>query len=140
VTVEDLILPASLAVGGSLASAVGVGVALVLLPADAFDEAARKSGPAAGYTLSRIVAKILKNLVGVLLIGLGVILIFAPGSGLLTILLGLFFVDFPGKQRLERAIISRPRVFKAVNELRGRFGKAPFTRGGGASGEPAPPR
>ena len=71
---------------------------------------------------------ILKNLLGVLLIFLGGVLSLPgiPGQGLLTILLGVVLVDFPGKRRLERAILRRPRVHSSVNRLRRRFGKPPL--------------
>jgi hypothetical protein len=46
-----------------------------------------------------------------------------PGQGILTILLGIMLVDFPGKRELERKIVSRPQVFETINKLRHRFGK-----------------
>ena len=46
-----------------------------------------------------------------------------PGQGLLTILLGVMLLDFPGKRRLELKIVSRPSVLKTVNSLRSKFGK-----------------
>ena len=55
---------------------------------------------------------ILKNLLGVVLILLGGALSIPgiPGQGLLTILIGVILLDFPGKRRLERAILRRPRI------------------------------
>ncbi len=69
-----------------------------------------------------------KNLLGVALIVLGVLLSVPgiPGQGLLTILIGLVLLDFPGKRRLERWILKRPRVLDRVNSLRDRFGKPPL--------------
>jgi hypothetical protein len=49
-----------------------------------------------------------------------------PGQGVLTILLGIMLLDFPGKRALETRIISRPRVQTAVNALRARFDKPPL--------------
>ena len=49
-----------------------------------------------------------------------------PGQGLLTILLGIMLLDFPGRRKLEVKILSRPQVFKAINKLRHRFGKPPL--------------
>ena len=71
---------------------------------------------------------VLKNLVGWVLIVIGLILILpgVPGQGLLTILMGLLFADFPGKHRLERAILARPRVLGRINALRARFGRPPL--------------
>jgi hypothetical protein len=51
-----------------------------------------------------------------------------PGQGLLTILLGLLFADFPGKRRLLRAILRRDSVWRALGALRKRLGREPFER------------
>jgi hypothetical protein len=73
-------------------------------------------------------AVILKNLLGVFLVGLGIILSLpgVPGQGLLTILLGLIMLDIPGKRPLEARIIKRPAVRAAINKLRARFNKPPL--------------
>jgi len=69
-----------------------------------------------------------RNLVGFLLIMIGAVLAIPgiPGQGLLTILVGLFLVDFPGRERLERRIARRPAILSALNRLRARFGRPPL--------------
>jgi hypothetical protein len=69
-----------------------------------------------------------KNLAGVILIVLGVVMSLPgiPGPGLVTILFGVMLVDFPGRRRLEHTIVSRPTVQKTINNLRKRFGKKPI--------------
>ena len=42
------------------------------------------------------------------------------------VLLGLSLLDFPGKRRLERKLVSRPSVMRFLNDLRASFGKPPF--------------
>ena len=71
---------------------------------------------------------LLRNLLAVALVGLGIILSLPgiPGQGVLTILLGVMISDFPGKERLERKIVSYPKVLEALNRLRERFGKPPL--------------
>ena len=73
-------------------------------------------------------AVILKNLLGVMLIALGIVLSLpgVPGQGLLTILLGLIMLDIPGKRPLEARIIQRPAIQSAINKLRARFNKPPL--------------
>lgn len=73
-------------------------------------------------------ALILKNILGVLLILLGIILSLPgiPGQGLLTILLGLIMLDIPGKRPLEAKIIQRPAILAAINNLRARFKRPPL--------------
>ena len=69
-----------------------------------------------------------KNLAGVILIVLGVVMSLpgVPGPGLVTILFGVMLVDFPGRRRLEHKLVSQPRVLKAINDLRKRFGRQPI--------------
>ncbi|HEU4479438.1 MAG TPA: hypothetical protein VFR80_13045, partial [Pyrinomonadaceae bacterium] len=65
---------------------------------------------------------------GVLLVILGVLLSLpgVPGQGILTILLGIMLLDFPGRRSLERRIVGWPKVFNAINKLRRRFDKPPL--------------
>jgi hypothetical protein len=76
----------------------------------------------------RIAAKVGKNLLGVMLVTLGVVLSLpgVPGQGLLTILIGVMLVDLPGKRRFERRLLGRPRVLATVNRLRARFRRPPI--------------
>jgi hypothetical protein len=101
-----------------------VSVILVKLPKDHFrsDKSKRVSGSNATVRVLKFIGK---NLAGVLLIALGVVLSVpgVPGQGLLTILLGVMLVDFPGKARLEQKLLSRPGIINTINRLRGRFGK-----------------
>ena len=66
---------------------------------------------------------IAKNLGGAVLVALGLIMAVpgVPGQGLLTAVIGLSLVSFPGKRRLERRMIRRPFLLHAVNRLRARF-------------------
>jgi hypothetical protein len=66
-----------------------------------------------------------KNLLGVVLVVLGILMSIpgVPGQGILTILLGIMLLDFPGKRDLEYRLVSRPQVRNAINKLRQRFGK-----------------
>jgi hypothetical protein len=101
---------------------------LVKLPADHFGKS-RKRKFMAGYSpVVRVAAMIGKNILGVLLVALGVVLSLpgVPGQGLLTILLGIMLLDFPGKHRLEQKLLSRPSIVNAINALRGRFSKPPL--------------
>jgi hypothetical protein len=72
--------------------------------------------------------RIARNGAGVVLVAVGAVLSIpgVPGQGVLTILVGLFLVDFPGRQQLERALARRARVLPALNRLRARFNRAPL--------------
>ena len=97
---------------------------LVRLPADYFQEKHTEfmaDKPAA----LRWAAMIGKNALGVLLVVLGILLSIpgVPGQGLLTILLGIMLLDFPGRRNLERKLVSRPSVLNSINKLRRKFDK-----------------
>ena len=71
--------------------------------------------------------RILRNLFGVALVVLGVAMLLLPGQGLLTLVVGVMLVDFPGKHRLVVRVFSRPKVLKLVNKLRARHGAPPLS-------------
>lgn len=59
-----------------------------------------------------------RNVLGVVFVVLGIAMLLLPGQGLLTLLVGLLLVDFPGKHRLVTRVLSRPKVLSVVNKLR----------------------
>nr|ALS89036.1 sodium:dicarboxylate symporter family [uncultured bacterium]ALS91606.1 sodium:dicarboxylate symporter family [uncultured bacterium] len=105
-----------------------VSIILVKLPKDYFQEDNSPKFLKDSSPIVRTLAIVGKNLLGVLLVLLGIALSLpgVPGQGLLTILLGIMCLDIPGRRRLERWIVSRPSVFKAINKLRHRFSKPPL--------------
>ena len=102
-----------------------VSIILVKIPADYFQEGRPHEFWSARHPAIRLLGIIGKNVLGVLLVVLGIVMSIpgVPGQGLLTILLGIMLLDFPGRQKLERRIVSQPRVLKNINKLRHRFGK-----------------
>jgi hypothetical protein len=101
---------------------------LIKIPADHFGKNHKIqfwSGPRPALRAAALVGK---NILGMFLVALGIVLSVpgVPGQGLLTILLGIMLLDFPGKRRLEQKLLSRPQVVKSINGLRGRFGKPPL--------------
>lgn len=115
----------------SLANFVISGVALpwllTRLPEDYFLETDRVAHPP--WPRQRVlywVWRLLKNLLGVVLLLAGVEMLFTPGQGVLTILAGLWLMDLPGKRRCELYLIGRPKVLASVNWIRQKAGKPPF--------------
>jgi hypothetical protein len=45
-------------------------------------------------------------------------MLFTPGQGVVTLLVGLSLLDLPGKRRFERRLIERPPVRRALDGLR----------------------
>jgi len=68
----------------------------------------------------------MKNLLGLILLIVGMIMLFTPGQGILSILFGLMIMNYPGKFRLECAIMRKPLIFKAVNRMREKQHQAPL--------------
>lgn len=78
------------------------------------------------HPLLRAVWLIAKNLLGSVMLIVGIIMLVAPGPGILFVLLGMALVDFvPGKRRLQLWLITRPRVLESVNALRAKNGRRP---------------
>ena len=75
------------------------------------------------HPLLRVFILIGKNLLGVILLIAGVFMLVLPGQGILTILIGLTLINFPGKFIFERWLVTRPAVLKSVNWLRWRAGR-----------------
>ena len=69
---------------------------------------------------------ILKNLLGLILVILGLIMLVTPGQGVATLLIGFLLMNFPGKFRAEQWLVSRSGVMKGLNWLRLRQDKPPF--------------
>ena len=110
------------------ASIVAITVLLVNLPSTYFLNSHQRQLWIDRHRVIRWTGIILKNLVGLFLVLLGGVLSVPgiPGQGLLTAVIGLVLLDFPGNRRLEQKILSRPRLYSGVNRLRARFGRDPL--------------
>lgn len=113
----------------SLAISFGaIVLVLVNIPANYFSSHYRQDFLPNSSWIVRWGAVLSKNLLGLFLVALGLVLSLpgVPGQGLLTILLGLILMDIPGKRPLEARIIKRPAILAAANKLRARFAKEPL--------------
>jgi Na+/proline symporter len=104
----------------TIASMLIAGAVLLALPADYLREGDRAE--------RHWIARTMRTLVGVVLVAVGIVLSVpgVPGQGILTIIAGLTLIEFPGRHRVITAILARPTVLHAVNELRRRFNRPPF--------------
>lgn len=111
-----------------VASIAVVTVVLIRLPANYFHSSHEREFMPSRHPALRMLGVFAKNLLGLVLVGFGVVMSLpgVPGQGVLTILLGVMLLDFPGKRGLEAKIVSRPNVSRAINRLRARFGKPPL--------------
>ena len=104
---------------------------LIRLPADYFRIPYAEKFQDDRHRLFFRIGMVLKNLLGAILIVLGAIrsLPGLPGQGLVTVLAGVFLLDFPGKRRLLYRILSRPLLLQSINWLRTKCSRPPLVIG-----------
>ena len=96
---------------------------VVRIPVDYFAETKRQTSLwEEQHIVVRWIIRLFKNLFGVVFVLLGLAMLVLPGQGLMTLLIGVLLLNFPGKYRVERWLIQRPSIFRAVAWLRRRAG------------------
>lgn len=108
-------------------SLIAIPFLLVRLPPQYFDERHPRTWMQDHHPVLRLIGLGLKNALGVVVFLAGIAMLFLPGQGILTMLIGISLVDFPGKRRLERRLIGQPTVLKTINKLREKFDRPPLT-------------
>ncbi len=106
-----------------LGTLIAVPILVVRIPPDYFTGRRRRRIEDPAHPLRRLALRLAKNLAGWVFIFAGIVMLVVPGQGLLTIVIGLMLVDFPGKYRFERWLVSRPPVLRSINWLRRRRGR-----------------
>jgi len=98
---------------------------VVRIPADCFRTKKRPAhvGP---HTTAHGLVRIGKNVLGAVFVVAGLAMLVLPGQGLLTIMVGIILLEFPGKRRLERWVIRRRGVLRSINWLRRRAKHEPL--------------
>jgi hypothetical protein len=124
---QPLLWASGLSLLAAVATMFGIPWVVTRLPQDYFARTTRvvwrESSRAPIFAL---ILSTLKNLLGLFLIVLGLVMLVTPGQGILTLLIGLLVMNFPGKYRLERWLVLRPGVLRGLNWLRRRKGRPPF--------------
>ncbi len=101
-------------------SVLAVGALLVSLPATYFLDSHERGLWVDHHPVVRFLLHLVKNLVGLCVLVTGIVLLVpgVPGQAVVTILLGVMLLDFPGKTQLERRLVSYPWILQPVNRLR----------------------
>ena len=108
-------------------SLIIVPLVIVRIPEDYFAINKQTTNPWKDLNpLLRTCLFILKNIAGIVLLIMGILMLVLPGQGLLTILFGIALLDFPGKLKLERRLISYPKVFDSINWIRKKANRKPL--------------
>lgn len=95
-------------------------ILLIRIPEDYFLDS---YAPPQKSRRSRVIFHIVKNLLGLIFLLMGIIMLFIPGQGLLTMLAGLWLMDIPGKRRLEIGMIRRKSIYTAIDLIRKKASK-----------------
>lgn len=104
-------------------------VMLAVLPATYFQDGIPAQSRRRRGVVS-VLVRLVKNALGLVLIVLGVLLSLPaiPGQGVLTMLIGVMLVDFPGKRPLEQKLVALPHVLETMNRIRAWLGRPPLVR------------
>ncbi len=106
---------------------IAIPAILIRLPPDYFQNHHHKPWFANHHPIVRFLGLLAKNVAGIIFLLAGIAMLFLPGQGLLTMLLGILFIDFPGKHHMEKKLIRHPKILSAINSFREKAGKLPFT-------------
>ena len=127
VSTETLVTLTALSVVFFVGSLIAIPFILVRLPTDFFDTRVPRRWMENHHPVLRLLGHIVKNVVGAIFVFAGFLMLFLPGQGILTMLIGVTMLDFPGKRQLEAKMIGQPAVLSAINTMRQKFGKPPLT-------------
>jgi hypothetical protein len=97
-------------------SAFGVSIVLLRLPVDYLSNPAPSTSPQSNW--KHLLSKIGRNILGSIFLIVGTVMLLTPGQGILSIVVGLMLLDFPGKLILVRKILTKPRIFQTINRMR----------------------
>src|SRR5882757_410940 len=102
----------AISLGTLVVSLAGGILVIIKMPADHFVRPQEHS--------AHPVMRVLKNVAGVLLLILGIVmsLPLVPGPGLVFLAVGVSLTSFPGKKRFERMTLRRGWVMGAINWIR----------------------
>jgi hypothetical protein len=108
-----------------VATLVAIPVLIARIPADYFVRRPVRDWPTPHPAVHMLLVAA-KNALGVVLLVAGLAMLVLPGQGMLTMLMGIMLLDFPGKRRLERWFIRRRPIRAAANWIRARRNKPPL--------------
>ena len=114
-------LAAGISAAMFVASILSLPFLVSLIPVDYFQYAEPyKAHHEFKHPVVRLTMVSVKNIMGWLLVIAGIIMLVLPGQGLVTTVAGLLLINFPGKRKLERKLVSNDSVLRTINWLRQR--------------------
>ena len=126
VSTDTLIWLTALSLVFFIGTLIAIPFILVRLPADYFDVRVPRPWMKDHHPVLRLMGHIVKNAVGAIFLFAGFLMLFLPGQGVLTMLIGISMLDFPGKRKIEAKLIGQPTVLSVINGMRQKFDKPPL--------------
>jgi len=126
VSTEMLIWLTALSMVFFVGTLIAIPFILVRLPADYFDIRVPRTWMEDHHPVLRLFGHFVKNVVGAVFVFAGFLMLFLPGQGILTMLIGISMLDFPGKRKIEATLIGQPTVLSVINGMRHKFNKPPL--------------
>ena len=105
---------------------IAIPMLIVRLPDDYFIQNHRQTWLQNRHPVLRVSAYVIKNVLGYVFLLAGIAMLMLPGQGILTMVIGVSMIDFPGKQKLQRQLIGQPAVLRTINRIRRKFGRKPL--------------
>lgn len=96
------------------------------IPSDYFLKLSKEQPKVKGYDIKSVLIRLFRNIFGFFLLLAGVAMLFLPGQGLITILVSLILMDFPGKKRIVAYLIRKKSVQKSIDWVRRKTQKKPI--------------
>lgn len=127
ISTETLVTLTALSIVFFVGSLIAIPFILVRLPTEFFDTRVPRRWMENHHPVLRFLGHLAKNVVGAIFLFAGFLMLFLPGQGILTMLIGITMLDFPGKRKLEAKMIGQPAVLGTINNMRQKFGKPPLT-------------
>ena len=113
--------------GWKVGSIALVWALIVWMPSDYLTRSRlAEDGVFSRYPVARITMIVIKNLIGLALVALGLVMLLTPGQGVLSIFIGVTLLDFPGKRKLVRRMLGRQGVLKLMNRIRQNANRPPL--------------
>lgn len=82
--------------------------------------------PPPKITTLLLLGSVLRNICGIFLLGTGIAMLFLPGQGILTILIALLLLSFPGKSVMIKYLVNKPAIQKSLDWIRKKRGRPTF--------------
>jgi hypothetical protein len=102
---------------------------IIRIPSDYFSNSnieRRKTPWSNQHPLVQRILLVGRNVLGYVFIVVGIAMLVLPGPGILTVVVGIILLNFPGKYRLERWMVERRPVIRSINWLRRWAKKTPI--------------